>query len=205
MFRNRNVTQSPNAETPTEFDEHEFAADVKKLEDLLAESKAVLDRIAAQSANTESNSAQQPVIGSPLCAAKALYAMRRQRTLLFASSELFGEPAWDILLDLFIARQEGKRVPVTSACIGAAVPPTTGLRWLALLESTGMVKREDDPKDARRSFVSISERAENAVAQAMTELLRAIARPAVLSRPPAARTPKPRRNAPHRPALPRCG
>jgi hypothetical protein len=71
-------------------------------------------------------------------------------------TELFGEPAWDILLDLFISAKQGKRVSVSSACIGAAVPTTTALRWLAVLESRGHIVREDDPADARRAFLHLS-------------------------------------------------
>ena len=47
-------------------------------------------------------------------------------------------------------------MPVTSACIGAAVPTTTALRWLALLEERGLIVREADPTDARRIFVRLS-------------------------------------------------
>lgn len=88
--------------------------------------------------------------------ARRTYRNRRSRNALFGDDGLFGEPAWDLLLDLFIAAKERKRVPVTSACIGAAVPTTTALRWLAVLEERGLVVREADPSDARRIFVRLS-------------------------------------------------
>jgi hypothetical protein len=44
-----------------------------------------------------------------------------------SSEDLFADPGWDILLDLYAARQEGKQVSVSSLCIAAAVPPTTAL------------------------------------------------------------------------------
>jgi len=88
--------------------------------------------------------------------ARRLYLDRRSRGALFGDEALFGEPAWDLLLDLFIAAKEGKRVPVTSACIGAAVPTTTALRWLSLMEQRGLILREADPTDARRVFVRLS-------------------------------------------------
>ena len=87
--------------------------------------------------------------------ARRTYADRRRRDKLFQPG-LFGEPAWDILLDLFISAKEGKKVSVTSACIGSAVPTPTALRWIAVLESQGHALREDDPKDARRAFLHLS-------------------------------------------------
>lgn len=87
--------------------------------------------------------------------ARELYASRRRRHR-YLPAELFGEPTWDILLDLYVAAREGRRVPTTSACIGAHVPPTTALRWLRILESRGMVEREDDGRDGRRTFVCLS-------------------------------------------------
>lgn len=91
--------------------------------------------------------------------ARAAYQARRLRNEFFAGPDLFGEPAWDILLDLFINDSEGKSVPVTSACIGAAVPTTTALRWLSILEARGLVEREADGSDARRVFVRLTPKA----------------------------------------------
>lgn len=90
-----------------------------------------------------------------LTLARMLYAERRRRDRTFPT-DIFGEPSWDILLDLFVARGEGRRVPTTSACIGAHVPPTTALRWLRLLEGQGLIEREEDERDGRRTFVRLS-------------------------------------------------
>lgn len=92
----------------------------------------------------------------PATRAIDLYGNRRRRVKLFGP-DLFGEPAWDILLDLFIATETGKQISVTSACIGAAVPLTTALRWLSMLEARRLIVRENDNKDARRSYVRLSE------------------------------------------------
>lgn len=88
--------------------------------------------------------------------ARQTYDDRRRRTKIFRSEDLFGEPAWDILLDLFIAAKERRRVSVTSACIGSAVPSTTALRWITILERQGLLMREADPGDARRVYVKLS-------------------------------------------------
>lgn len=109
----------------------------------------------------------QPLLTS---LARGLYAMRRRRVALFGKQRIFGEPAWDLLLDLYIAEQEGKRLPVTSACIGAAVPTTTGLRWLGILERSGLLVRENDPRDARRTYVRISPQAQAAMSRFLGQL-----------------------------------
>lgn len=88
--------------------------------------------------------------------ARRFYRSRRLRPRVFADDALFGEPAWDMLLDLFIAEADGKRLSVTAACIGSAVPTSTALRWLIILEDRGLVRRENDPTDARRVFLQLT-------------------------------------------------
>ena len=90
--------------------------------------------------------------------AREAYATRRRRAAIFGSDELFGEPAWDILLDLYVADADKKPVSVSSACIGSAAPPTTGLRWLGVLAEHNLVMREHDPEDQRRVLVRLTER-----------------------------------------------
>ncbi len=104
----------------------------------------------------------------PSLSARALarYKSRRARATLFGGNDdLFGEPAWDLLLDLFVAREAGRRVSVSSACIAAEVPATTALRWLAVLEKRGLVERRGDPCDRRRVDVVLSDAAYAAMEQ----------------------------------------
>jgi DNA-binding transcriptional ArsR family regulator len=91
--------------------------------------------------------------------ANLVRAMIRARRLRekFLGSGLFADPAWDMLLDLFAARLERRRVSVSSLCVAAAVPPTTALRWIAVLEEKGLAVKRADPRDRRRVFVEISD------------------------------------------------
>lgn len=109
---------------------------------------------------------RQALPAAALAMAREIYAGRRRRER-FLAADLFGEPTWDILLDLYIAAGEGRRVPTTSACIGANVPPTTALRWLRILEARALVEREDDGRDGRRTFVCLTARG----TAAMTDLM----------------------------------
>lgn len=105
-----------------------------------------------------------------LALARKAYALRRKRTAIFGNAELFGEPAWDILLDLFIAQAEGKAVSVSSACIGSAAPATTGLRWLGVLADEGLVVRENDAEDQRRVLVRLTARGVSAMERYFNEV-----------------------------------
>jgi DNA-binding MarR family transcriptional regulator len=106
----------------------------------------------------------------PLGRVNWLIQARRTRTR-YLTPELFAEPAWDILLDLLRAEIAQERISVSSACIAAAVPPTTGLRWLKTLEEHGLVLREGDPLDARRNFVRLSPDTSNALRRYFLEVV----------------------------------
>ncbi|USI73771.1 MarR family transcriptional regulator [Sphingomonas morindae] len=90
-----------------------------------------------------------------LMLARRLLAGRQRRAMMIPGVS-FGEPAWDILLDLYVAAREHRRVSVSDACIAAQVPPTTAVRWIKRLEAQGAVVRHPDPDDRRRWFVSLS-------------------------------------------------
>lgn len=87
---------------------------------------------------------------------------RRRRESHF-QGELFGEPAWDILLELYAAEQSHQKLSVSSVCVASAVPPTTALRWVEKMEREGWLRREADPHDARRSWVFLTEQASTAM------------------------------------------
>lgn len=88
---------------------------------------------------------------------KQLLAARRARDGFFGAN-LFDDPAWDILLQAYIARLDQERLSITGLCIASAVPSTTALRWLNKLEQDGWLSRRNDPLDARRSWIELSDK-----------------------------------------------
>ena len=88
--------------------------------------------------------------------AMSIYRARRRRSKFFDAS-LFSEPAWDMLLDLFVANVRGRKVSVTSLCRAAEVSDATGLRWIEMLESKGLVRRRSVSEDGRLRFVELSD------------------------------------------------
>lgn len=91
--------------------------------------------------------------------ARRLYVLRGLRSAAFGD-ELFGEPAWDMLLDLFVSGAEGRRLSVSAVCIGSRCSPATAHRYLIMLEQAGIAVRVPDETDHRRHFVRLTPRGE---------------------------------------------
>ncbi len=95
---------------------------------------------------------------------------QRQLRMRFFDGDLFADPAWDMLLDLAASRAEHKRVSVTSLCIASGVPPTTALRWIALMTEAGLLARVEDETDRRRAFIALTDRATDSMTRYFAEL-----------------------------------
>jgi DNA-binding MarR family transcriptional regulator len=104
--------------------------------------------------------------------AHRLLDMRRLREEMLGT-DLFADPAWDLLLHLCVETAAGRQVAVSGLCQAAKVRPTTGLRWINLLVDAGLLAKTGDPEDARRVFVSFAAGAEESMhallARAMAE------------------------------------
>ena len=95
---------------------------------------------------------------------------QRQLRARFFEGDLFADPAWDMLLDLTAARAEHTRVSVTSLCIASGVPPTTALRWIGQMTEAGLLMRVEDETDRRRAFITLTDKAIDAMARYFAEL-----------------------------------
>ena len=102
--------------------------------------------------------------------AKFAYAARRRRDAAVGHGNLFGEPAWDILLDVFIAQQSRQEIQVSNICLEARVPSTTILRWVARLESEGLIYRCADSADGRRRHIRMTQAGEDLMCRALEAL-----------------------------------
>jgi DNA-binding MarR family transcriptional regulator len=80
---------------------------------------------------------------------------RNTRSFFFAD-ELFADPAWDMMLELYASELGQQRVAISDVCIASGVPVTTGLRWLQKLVNNELVERTPDPLDGRRVWVTLS-------------------------------------------------
>jgi DNA-binding MarR family transcriptional regulator len=66
------------------------------------------------------------------------------------------EPAWEMLAELMRATLDGAHLSVTALCLSSQSPTTTALRKIEELEFAGLVRREPDARDRRRSYVELT-------------------------------------------------
>jgi len=86
---------------------------------------------------------------------KKIIAFRSMRNRMLGA-DLFGEPVWDMLLDLFLAQLQHRRVSVTSLAIASNVPTTTALRYIDMMIDAQLAERLDDPSDGRRKMIALT-------------------------------------------------
>lgn len=117
-----------------------------QVSEALARGRTPVQRSAVHSARRGTEKAVRDII--------RIRAERRK----FLPAHLFADPAWDMLLDLYLSDIVSQRISVSDLCSASNVPATTALRWIATLQGEGLVERAGDPYDHRRYFMSLSEK-----------------------------------------------
>jgi DNA-binding MarR family transcriptional regulator len=79
---------------------------------------------------------------------------RRLRTS-YLNRAIFGEPAWDMLLVLYITESAGGRQSVRRLADWVGTPVSTTLRWINYLAKERLVQKEAHPNDRRMVFVTL--------------------------------------------------
>lgn len=102
-----------------------------------------------------------------LTIAKALIVNRRRRHKLFGKA-MFGEPAWDMLLLLYVL-DAGGRQTVGGLSDLAGATRTTGLRWIEYLERQQLIWRNEHPTDRRAAFLQLTGKGRDAIELYLSE------------------------------------
>lgn len=90
--------------------------------------------------------------------ARRVLRVRQQRNAILGADS-FRDPAWDMLLDLYVQDGSCGGTMVSALCIASGVPQTTALRYIYRLEQLGLVQTTDHPTDQRRTMVSLTDNA----------------------------------------------
>jgi DNA-binding MarR family transcriptional regulator len=93
--------------------------------------------------------------------AKEELRRRRQRFTLFGRA-MFSEPAWEVLLILYIEHQQ-VRLTFSWVAEESGVPATTVHRWLDYLESQQLVRRVAHQTDKRAACIELTDKAARAL------------------------------------------
>lgn len=102
--------------------------------------------------------------------AERLYSERRRRAEYFPVG-LFGEPAWDLLLALFIAHEDGRELDLADAYKAADVEPGAGPALLQRLEASGLVARCRRQGDEVHQSLRLTDRAVERLGDYLTDII----------------------------------
>lgn len=109
--------------------------------------------------------------GAPdlIARARAIMASRKARRKYFPS-DLFHEPAWEMLMALFIIYEGEHTMNVKQLVSCSDAPATTSQRWIDHLHKSGLIDRVTDTIDRRRIDISLSERGHDAMVKYLKDV-----------------------------------
>lgn len=119
------------------------------------------------------NDAQAAITSPPDLGAFArhLYDERRIRDAAFGA-DLFADPMWDLMLELYASGAEGAKVSVSRACAASRAPSSSALRYIKEMTSKGLVVRDECRSDARRVYVRLSDKTRVAMSDLLNRIMR---------------------------------
>lgn len=103
-----------------------------------------------------------------LSLARKLLAERKMRDESLGPG-LFTDPAWDILLALYVGKLQQVRLKLTAVVEESGVPATTVLRWINTLGERGFIIRSNHPTDARCNLIELTDEAASRVTAYINE------------------------------------
>jgi DNA-binding MarR family transcriptional regulator len=108
-----------------------------------------------ESQSAKSRAFVEPQRATLIERAQAIFSERSRRAE-YLSRAMFGEPAWDMLLCLYIL--DGRRVSFGNLVSMIGQPMTTAVRWIDYLEKERLVARRPDPDDRRVVDIELLDR-----------------------------------------------
>ena len=93
------------------------------------------------------------------CSSADVYKFEKQiravRNGLFATG-YFADVAWEVMVDLFVADTENRKLSIADLAERNDVPLSTLLRYLARMEKDELIYRIPDTHDKRRIFIKLT-------------------------------------------------
>lgn len=143
--------------------------DVARLLQLISDGPAGVNFLSPDNESQRRSSAEPPPRDELVNRARSVVHTRRLRARHF-SRAMFAEPAWDMLLLLYLADSAQERQTIGQLAEGIETPLTTVLRWVGYLEKEHLVERQDHPTDRRIVFIGLTNKGRTALETYLTEL-----------------------------------
>jgi DNA-binding response OmpR family regulator len=100
---------------------------------------------------------------------KSMLHSRKLRSELLPQ-EIFGDPAWFMLLELALIERSGKRTSVSGLSMSAHTSQATALRRIQDMVEADLIVRHEDSRDRRRSYVALSPNAQERLNQLLDRI-----------------------------------
>ena len=145
--------------------------DAARLLRLISEEMPWADLSLSRHAGSTSRSANPSRRDELVDRARTVLHTRRLRVRHF-NRVMFAEPAWDILLLLYLAESSEGRQTIGQLATLIETPLTTVLRWVGYLEKEHLIQRIDHPTDRRIVFVRLTDKGRDSLDAFLGELPR---------------------------------
>lgn len=100
------------------------------------------------------------------------YSRRRARDRIFQNPMIFGDTAWDILLDLYLRNSRNEAATISDVIDATTVPASTAARWLNVLEAEGLVSSRDTQAGGDNRTVSLTSLGHQKMSECLTAVVR---------------------------------
>ncbi len=139
-------------------------ASLLEISRILEQTAYILKRHASPEPLGEGGPGRADLVTAPLV--RAVIVSRRMRRDYFPN--ISGDAAWSMMLELFAARLEGRRLSQTMLGTLAGIAETTALRLTRTMLRQGTFTSQDDPEDRRVILLGLSDDAASRMRAYMT-------------------------------------
>ncbi|MES2902941.1 MAG: MarR family transcriptional regulator [Pseudomonadota bacterium] len=143
--------------------------DAARLLHLISDGLTGVNFLSSDKESQRRSSAEPPERDELVDRARSVVHTRRLRARHFGRA-MFAEPAWDMLLRLYLADSAQERQTIGQLTEGIETALTTVLRWVGYLEKEELVERQDHPTDRRIVFIRLTNKGRTALEAYLTEL-----------------------------------
>lgn len=135
-------------------------SDVASLKNSIESIKSALSLHQLTPKSPRQTQLSEKISKSPILLSRAkheIWEIRERRRI--CSNLVKSSSAWDMMLELYVAALQGRRLRTKNLLLATIAPDTTALRWIMFLEECGYIVRTPCPTDGRVTWITMTESA----------------------------------------------